>query len=250
MTHCHKTELVPTQFISPDAPCVSRPQTRSLLIGSTGTKTPDPRIRDPSPKDSGLNGSCFCPFSHSASTASVRYDWRCRGFCFVLFRLILRGPAVFDVRIRLWPVWPARGRRTGTTRSREDRLEKVHDYTMKCQNMEEELVGPRPEWGHVADAAKLMENSVSARINKVVRSSGDLSAACDKVLHLIGSPTEKGVGAEVHGVVKSLDDASHRLHDLTFGHHEEEVTQAVLPLLDLPRLRSGRRRSDVVHGFL
>eukprot|EP00913_Durusdinium_trenchii_P022632 g21255.t1 len=56
-----------------------------------------------------------------------------------------------------------------------------------------------------------MENSVSARINKVVRSSGDLSAACDKVLHLIGSPTEKGVGAEVHGVVKSLDDASHRL---------------------------------------
>mmetsp|Transcript_10021 Transcript_10021/g.17451 ORF Transcript_10021/g.17451 Transcript_10021/m.17451 type:complete len:128 (-) Transcript_10021:91-474(-) len=109
---------------------------------------------------------------------------------------------------------------------------------MKCQNMEEELVGPRPEWGHTDDAAKLMENSVSARINKVVRSSSDLSAACDKVLHMIGSPTEKGLGAEVHGVVKSLDLAQHHLHDLAYGKTEEApsgvVTQKLTPLILAP----------------
>eukprot|EP00435_Cladocopium_sp_Y103_P044566 s1318_g12.t1 len=138
----------------------------------------------------------------------------------------------------------------------KDRLEKVHDYTMKCQNMEEEirppLVGPRPEWGHVADASKLMENSVSARINKVVRSSGDLSAACDKVLHLIGSPSEKGVGAEVHGVVKSLDDASRKLHDLTFGKQEEAVSQAASCFLPLEAAMTGRhgRRRHAVRSFL
>mmetsp|Transcript_31187 Transcript_31187/g.67245 ORF Transcript_31187/g.67245 Transcript_31187/m.67245 type:complete len:195 (-) Transcript_31187:63-647(-) len=132
----------------------------------------------------------------------------------------------------------------------KDRLEKVHDYTMKCQNMEEELVGPRPEWGHVADASKLMENSVSARINKVVRSSGDLSAACDKVLHLIGSPSEKGVGAEVHDVVKSLDDASRKLHDLTFGKQEDAVSQAACCFLPLDRTMTGRRRRHAVRSFL
>mmetsp|Transcript_64165 Transcript_64165/g.153246 ORF Transcript_64165/g.153246 Transcript_64165/m.153246 type:complete len:198 (+) Transcript_64165:129-722(+) len=118
----------------------------------------------------------------------------------------------------------------------KDRLEKVHDYVMKCQNMEEELVGPRPEWGHTDNATKLMENSVSARINKVVRSSSDLSAACDKVLHMIGSPMEAGIGAEVHGVVESLDEATHKLHDLTFGKADEEeagpaAQQALAPLL-------------------
>ncbi|CAE7493472.1 unnamed protein product [Symbiodinium sp. KB8] len=121
----------------------------------------------------------------------------------------------------------------------KDRLEKVHDYVMKCQNMEEELVGPRPEWGHTDNATKLMENSVSARINKVVRSSSDLSAACDKVLHMIGSPMEAGIGAEVHGVVESLDEATHKLHDLTFGKADEEeagpaAQQALAPLLLSP----------------
>lgn len=81
-------------------------------------------------------------------------------------------------------------------------------------------MGPRPECAALSSFASapgggadstLMENSVSSRINKVVHSSGDLSAACDKVLHLMGSPTEKGVGAQVHSVVKSLDEASHRL---------------------------------------
>ncbi|CAJ1439980.1 unnamed protein product [Effrenium voratum] len=126
----------------------------------------------------------------------------------------------------------------------KDRMEKVQDYVMKCQNMEEELVGPRPEWGNTDNAAKLMENSVSARINKVVRSSSDLSAACDKVLHMIGSPTEKGLGAEVHGVVESLDDATHRLHDLTFGKAEEvegNVAQALAPLCLVPPSARGRR---------
>eukprot|EP00931_Biecheleriopsis_adriatica_P006198 TRINITY_DN107646_c0_g1_i1.p1 TRINITY_DN107646_c0_g1~~TRINITY_DN107646_c0_g1_i1.p1 ORF type:complete len:236 (+),score=53.67 TRINITY_DN107646_c0_g1_i1:42-710(+) len=119
----------------------------------------------------------------------------------------------------------------------KDRLGKVRDYIMSCQNMEETLIGPRPEWGVADNASQLMENSVSARINSVVRSSSELSAACDKASSLIGSPTEQGVGAEVDSISKKLRDAQDTLHEIVVGQAEpKEATQASMQemLLLLP----------------
>lgn len=66
-------------------------------------------------------------------------------------------------------------KRWNTVYNLKDPLRKVVDRLWQCTNYEQALTGPRPDTkGQVGD--ELMKSSVSARVNAVVRESGELVA--------------------------------------------------------------------------
>eukprot|EP00927_Polykrikos_kofoidii_P030076 TRINITY_DN25940_c0_g1_i2.p1 TRINITY_DN25940_c0_g1~~TRINITY_DN25940_c0_g1_i2.p1 ORF type:complete len:285 (-),score=56.59 TRINITY_DN25940_c0_g1_i2:109-963(-) len=103
-----------------------------------------------------------------------------------------------------------------------DRMKKLEGYLMHAEQLEEALVGPRPD-AKGMKARDSMESSVSARINTAVASGNELSAACDRASRLIGDSKSGGVAHQVSEMIEKLKNSRKKLREITVGEVEESV---------------------------
>mmetsp|Transcript_29553 Transcript_29553/g.78186 ORF Transcript_29553/g.78186 Transcript_29553/m.78186 type:complete len:221 (-) Transcript_29553:127-789(-) len=107
-------------------------------------------------------------------------------------------------------------------------LDKIQNSLVQCHRYIETLTGPEPGESGPEALAKT-EGSVSARLNEVVETSGELVAATEKVEQLLGDSDHRGLVDEVGVLVRKVEDARRPLQEMLSGERVAHIKEAALP---------------------